>query len=185
MKKILFAVVALILAVGVIDGLHVRHASAASNAPLLCYPGLGCVFTASRPAADSGIDFVLNTTSTRTAGKLLSVQNGGVEKLAYDFNGKPIISCAAVKTAVAAPCGTVALDTSGTVTVTTTAVTASSIVDVQLLTAAGTAGGLYRVAPADITAGTSFIIRAFVSSTAGAATAATSDTSTVAWQILN
>lgn len=185
MKKILFAVAALILAVGVIDGLYVRHASAASNAPLLCYPGLGCIFTASRPAADSGVDFVLNTTSTRTAGKLLSVQNGGVEKLAYDFNGKPVLSCAAVKAAGAASCGTAALDSSGTVTISTTAVTASSLIDVQLITTGGTVGGLYRATPADITAGASFIIRSFVSSTAGAATAATSDTSTVFWQIVN
>lgn len=185
MKKILLSFAILAASAVAIDTAYVRSAHAAASAPFLCAPGLGCVFTASKPAADTGADFVMDTVSTRTAGKLLSVRNNGTEKLAFDFNGKPSMACASVKAAGSAACGTVALDTSGTVTVTTTDVTANSIIDVQLLTVGGTAGGLYRVAPADITAGTSFVIRAFLASTAGAATAATSDTSTVAWSILN
>lgn len=185
LKKISLGIAVLIAAVAVVDTIHVRHAHATASAPILCYPGLGCVFTASRPAADTGVDFVLDTVSTRTGGKLLSVRNGGVEKAAFDFNGKPIAACAAVKAAGSAYCGSAALDTSGTVTINTTAVAAGSIIDVQLTTPAGTVGGLYRAQPADITAGTSFIIRSFVASTAGATTAATTDTSTVAWNILN
>lgn len=91
---------------------------------------------------------------------------------------------ATTKTAVAAIAGSCALDTSGTVTVTTTAVTATSLIFVMRLLDGGTVGGLYTAKTADIVAGTSFIIRSFVSSTAGAATAATSDTSTVAWFIV-
>lgn len=186
MKRIAIALFALFVAVGVVDTLYVRHATATtSNAPMVCYPGFGCAFTASNAAASSNVDFTFDTTLTRTGGKLVSFRNNGTEILGYGPTGKPSMTCAVVKGAVGAGCGTVVLDTSGTVTVTTTAVTASSIIDVQLLTVGGTAGGLYRAAPADITPGTSFIIRAFVSSTAGAATAATSDTSTVAWQILN
>jgi hypothetical protein len=47
----------------------------------------------------------------------------------------------------------------------------------------GTVGGIYVVKTADITPGTGFTIRSLVSSTAGAATVAGSDTSTVAWII--
>lgn len=185
MKKILLSSLLTLAVLAATLTVATPKASATASAPILCAPGLGCVFTAAKPAADTGADFVMDTVSTRTAGKLLSVRNNGTEKLAFDFNGKPSMACASVKAAGSAPCGTVALDTSGTVTVATTDVTANSIIDVQLLTVGGTAGGLYRVAPADITAGTSFVIRAFLASTAGAATAATSDTSTVAWSILN
>lgn len=181
--RVAATVLTAVLALAALAGLS--KASAVASGPILCLPGLGCLFTASRPAADTGVDFVLDTVSTRTGGKLLSVRNNGTEKVAYDFNGKPIVSCAATKTAGAAVCGTAALDTSGTVTIATSAITAGSLIDVQMITAGGTAGGLYRAAPADITAGTSFIVRSFVASTAGAATAATSDTSTIFWQILN
>lgn len=95
------------------------------------------------------------------------------------------VPTATVKAAVNASSGTCALDTSGTVTVTTTAVTATSLIFVMRTLDGGTVGGLYTAKTADIVAGTSFIIRSFVSSTAGAATAATSDTSTVAWFIIN
>lgn len=92
---------------------------------------------------------------------------------------------AAVKAAGNAWAGSAALDSSGTVTITTTAVSANSIIICFAMTAGGTMGGIYRAAPADIVAGTSFIIRSFVASTAGAVTAATTDTSTVGWIILN
>jgi hypothetical protein len=71
------------------------------------------------------------------------------------------------------------------VTIATTAVTATSLIFVMRVLDGGTVGGLYTAKAADITAGVSFIIRSFVSSTAGAATAATSDTSTVAWFLIN
>lgn len=92
---------------------------------------------------------------------------------------------ASAKAAGNAWAGTAALDSSGTVTISTTAVSANSIIIVGMITIGGTGGGLYRAAAADIVAGTSFIIRSFVSSTAGAATAATTDTSTVFWFIIN
>lgn len=101
------------------------------------------------------------------------------------LGAKLIVPAATSKTAVAAVSGTCALDSSGTVTVTTTAVTATSLIFVSRVLDGGTVGGLYAAKTADIVAGTSFIIRSFVSSTAGAATAATLDTSTVAWFIVN
>jgi hypothetical protein len=101
-------------------------------------------------------------------------------------NGKLAgFQAATAKAAGSAVCGTCALDTSGTVTVATTAVNATSIILCGRVLDGGTVGGLYTAKAADIVAGTSFIIRSFASSTAGAATAATLDTSTVFWFILN
>lgn len=91
---------------------------------------------------------------------------------------------ASAKAAGNAWAGSAALDSSGTVTISTTAVSTNSLILCWMITAGGTVGGLYRAAAADITNGTSFIIRSFVSSTAGAITAATTDTSTVGWLIL-
>jgi hypothetical protein len=101
------------------------------------------------------------------------------------YTGKFTYPAATTKAAGAKVCGTAALDTSGTVTIATTAVTATSLIFVMRVLDGGTVGGLYTAKAADITAGVSFIIRSFVSSTAGAATAATSDTSTVAWFLIN
>ena len=99
--------------------------------------------------------------------------------------GTLTVPAATVKAAVNASSGTAALDTSGTVTITTTAVKATSLIFVMRVLDGGTVGGLYTAKTADITAGVSFIIRSFVASTVGAATAATTDTSTVAWFIVN
>jgi hypothetical protein len=101
------------------------------------------------------------------------------------FTGKLTLPAATVKAAVNKVCGTAALDSSGTVTISTTAVTATSLIFVMRVLDGGTVGGLYTAKAADITAGVSFIIRSWVSSTAGAATAASSDTSTVAWFLIN
>lgn len=101
--------------------------------------------------------------------KLVSVQNNGTEKLAFDLNGKEIIP-----TGGAAAVTGQATMTSGAVTVSTTAVTASSII---FLTHAGTGittnfGHLYV---GTITAGTSFQIKS-----TGA-----SDNDKVNWRIVN
>jgi hypothetical protein len=101
------------------------------------------------------------------------------------YTGKFTYPAATTKAAGAKVCGTAALDTSGTVTIATTAVTATSLIFVMRVLDGGTVGGLYTAKAADIVAATSFIIRSWVSSTAGAATAATSDTSTVAWFLIN
>src|SRR4051812_26010010 len=101
------------------------------------------------------------------------------------FTGKFTYPAATVKAAGNKVCGTAALDTSGTVTISTTAVTATSLIFVSRVLDGGTVGGLYTAKAADIVAGTSFVIRSFVSSTAGAATAASSETSTVAWFLIN
>lgn len=155
---------------------------------VLFAPGSAVILTGATPAAPGATavgGVQVDTVSTLTNGYLLGVANNGTSKLAVDFNGKLIQPCASVKAAGAATCGTAALDSSGTVTIATTAVTANSLIDVQMITAGGTVGGLYRAAPADITAATSFIIRSFVASTAGGVTAATSDTSTVYWTLIN
>lgn len=141
--------------------------------------------TSAAPGATAPAGGVIDTVNTITSGTLLDVRNNGTSKYFLDFNGKPVVPCASTKAAGAAVCGTAALDTSGTVTIATTAVTANSLIEVQMLTAGGTVGGLYRAAPADITAATNFIIRSFVASTAGGVTAATTDTSTVYWKIIN
>jgi hypothetical protein len=101
------------------------------------------------------------------------------------YTGKFTYPAATTKAAGNKVCGTAALDSSGTVTISTTAVTATSLIFVMRVLDGGTVGGLYTAKAADITTGVSFIIRSFVSSTAGAATAASSDTSTVAWFLIN
>lgn len=179
-QKIVFAFLGLAIATAAFATIRSGQVLFAPGQPVILTGA-----TASAPGATAGAGLIVDTVSTVTNGYLLDVRNNGVSKFAVDVNGKYTAPCAAVKAAVAAACGCAALDTSGTVTIATTSVTASSIVDVQMVTAGGTAGGLYRAAPADITAGTSFIIRSFVASTAGAVTAATSDTSTVCWQLIN
>lgn len=42
-----------------------------------------------RDAADTGTDVIIRSDVTRTAGKLLSVQNNGIEKWSLDYNGVP------------------------------------------------------------------------------------------------
>jgi hypothetical protein len=116
----------------------------------------------------------------------VDIAHAGGTQISFDFNGKCVPgTVAATKTAGAAWSGSAALDTNGTVTIATTAVTAASLIFLNCSATGGTVGGLYRAASADIVAGTSFIIRAFVASTAGAVTAATTDTSTIQWWIIN
>lgn len=81
--------------------------------------------------------------------------------------------------------GSAALDSNGTVTISTAAVKAGDSIRCWYITAAGTVGGLLRADTADITPGVSFVIRSFQSQTAGAATAATTDTSVVGWEIVS
>ena len=72
----------------------------------------------------------------------------------------------------------------GVATVINTNITANSLVVCVQLLAGGTVGGLLVVARADMTAGTSFVVRSFVASTAGAVTVAGADTSTVGYFII-
>jgi hypothetical protein len=80
--------------------------------------------------------------------------------------------------------GTVAL-VSGTATVATTAVTASSIIFLTRLIPAGTSGtgAIGMISVGTITAGTSFVINALT--TADLATVVTNDISTIGWMIVN
>lgn len=122
---------------------------------------------------------------TNATSKLVSIQNNGTEKVAFDLNGKQVpASVPTTKAAGSAFCGQAALDTNGTVTIATTAVTANSLIFLNRTLSGGTAGGTYVALQADIVAGTSFIIRAYTSA-AGAVTAATLDTSTIQWFIVN
>ena len=134
-------------------------------------------FLGHRNAADTGSDVVIGTVATRTAGKLLDIQNNTVSKLAIDFNGKSIYP-----TGGAADVAGIATLTSGTVTISTTAVTANSVIMLTYRTPSGSAQGGKLAAPAaNITAGTSFVVNAVDLS----GTTVTSDTSTFSWFIIN
>jgi hypothetical protein len=69
------------------------------------------------------------------------------------YTGKFTYPAATTKAAGAKVCGTAALDSSGTVTIATTAVTATSLIFVMRVLDGGTVGGLYTAKAADITAG--------------------------------
>jgi len=119
----------------------------------------------------SAVEIILdgfNALANATA-KLLSIRNAGVEKYAIDLNGKDIVptgGAAAVVGVSAAMSGT-----PGSVTINTTAVTATSIILYAVQTAGGTQGNL-RVSAR--VAGTSFTI-----------TSTANETSTIGWQLIN
>jgi hypothetical protein len=127
-----------------------------------------------RTAADTGTDVVTGGASgvTRSAGLLLDIQNNTTSKIAFDFNGK-----------VKVPTGVIAGQATlvaGTVTVSTAAVTASSLIFLTRGTNSGTAAGVLTVGT--ITAATSFVINSI---TAGGTAVQTGDTAVVNWWIIN
>jgi hypothetical protein len=127
----------------------------------------GLILKGNRNAADTGSDVVLNGQATRTAGNIADFQNNATSKFSVDFNGKHVFPTGGA----AAVVGKSVL-VAGTVTVSTTAVTANSIILLTRQVVGGTVGDL-RVGT--ITAATSFVINS-VSGT---------DTSTVSWMIIN
>jgi hypothetical protein len=148
--------------------------------------------TKAAPGATATAGLGVDTVSTVTNGYLLDLRNNTSSKAHVDFagvatvagvvnTGATSITAATTKAAGSASCGKAALDSSGTVTIATTAVTANSIIFLNRSVAGGTAGTLYAALAADITAGTSFIIRSYSSGT----TAATTDTSTIQWCVVN
>jgi hypothetical protein len=117
----------------------------------------------------AAIGLVLNTVNTlaNATAKLASLKNNSTEKLAFDKAGKPVYPTGAADAVV----GTATL-VGGTVTVSTTSVTASSKIFLSRNTAGGTVGDLRQ---GTIVAGTSFVINS----------ASGTDTSTVNWWIVN
>lgn len=125
-------------------------------------------------AASSAADVISNTNATRTAGLIHSFQNGGTQNLGIDFNGKLIIPTGGA----AATAGKSTL-ASGTVTVSTTAVTANSIIILTNISPSGVTIGLPTVGT--ISAGTSFVINSETTALA----VQTLDTSVIGWHIIN
>lgn len=110
-----------------------------------------------------------NTTWSTSGAKLLSIRNNSTEKVAFDFNGKVVLP-----TGGTAPVVGQATLVAGTVTVSTTAVTASSIIQVNH-SGAGVLANYGHVYPNTIVAGTSFKITSTNAS----------DTDVINWRIIN
>lgn len=100
------------------------------------------------------------------------------------FQGVPV---ATSKAAGNNRMGTAALDSNGTVTISTKAVKTGSLILVWYVAPDGVFGGVLLADPADITDKTSFVIRSYLASEADPdlPPAATADTSTVGWMILS
>jgi hypothetical protein len=125
-------------------------------------------------AASTSFDVTSNTTATRTAGGIHDFQNNGTTKFQIDFNGKVV-----VPTGGGADTAGRSVLVLGTVTVSTTAVTANSVISLTNCVPGGTALGLPTVGT--VSAGTSFVINSETTALA----VQTLDTSTICWRILN
>jgi len=121
-------------------------------------------------AAAIAVKIRSNATYANATAKIFSIQNNTTEKLAVDLNGKFIVNASGG----AAVAGTATL-VNGTVTVSTTSVTATSKIFALHNTVIGTPG-ILSAPDASIVAGTSFVI----DSSTGAL-----DDSTVNWWIIN
>lgn len=138
-------------------------------------PNQGVSVRGNKLPGDTGTDLIVGGASgtTRSGGLLIDVQNNATSKFALDFNGK-----------IKAPTGIVvgsAILANGTITVSTSAVTSSSLIfltrgQANLTSAAGV------VSVGTITAGTSFVINSI---TAGGTAVQAGDQATVNWWIVN
>ncbi len=122
-------------------------------------------------AATSGVACVLDNQTAQTSGKIASFRTGGVEVADIDYAGSAHFPHLILPTGAAGTSGQATL-ASGTVTVSTTAVTASSIIS---LTYSGTPSSPGILNVGTITAGTNFVIH----SSSG------TDASVVNWVIIN
>ncbi len=140
-------------------------------APKITWNGssTGVVVQGNQVAAGTGADVISTGQATRTAGLIHDFQNNGVSKRSVDFNGKEVVPTGGA----ADVAGCAAVLAAGVVTISTTAVTASSVV--QLTHKGINTTNLGTLYLGTVTAGTSFQIK---SSNAA-------DTDTVCWQILN
>ncbi|MDE2425713.1 MAG: hypothetical protein KGO96_07385 [Elusimicrobia bacterium] len=122
-------------------------------------------------AATSGVALAIDNATAQTSGKILSCKTGGSEVAYIDFAGEVSASKVLLPTGVAGTAGQATL-ASGTVTVSTTAVTASSII---IVTYSGSPINPGTLNIGTITAGTSFVIH----SSSG------TDASVVNWMLVN
>lgn len=122
-------------------------------------------------------------TSITAGAQLWSVTGLTNGNLVFPNAGNKIITPAASNTATAGSnaFGTVTL-VSGTITVTTTAVTASSLIFISRMSV-GSSTALGQLTVGTVTAGTSFVINAATQATPG--TPLATDLSVVCWQIIN
>ncbi len=136
-------------------------------------------FGFSQGGTDSGTWFGIRVTATsaisNAAARFLEVVNNAVTKFGVNAAGKIIYPVGAADSVA----GRTALS-SGTVTVSTTSVTASSIILLTRVVAGGTVGELQV---GTVTASTSFVINSVQPGTAS--TIQSADTCTVAWLVIN
>lgn len=137
----------------------------------------------------SGAFTTVSATSTITAGTTLTATLGAITatngNLVLGTSGNKILSTSVASTITAGSnsFGTVTL-IGGTATVATTSVTASSIIFLTRMTVGATgAAALGILSVGTISAGTSFIINAWL--TANATSLATTDVSNIGWMIVN